>query len=431
VLISDGFTRDVGSGDLAEAEQRGADVADRWARALHNLYLVTLVIALIAVVASFPAELNWFIAGGATAVLGSADIAVRRRFAGRQGVAVGYFLATGGVVGVLTAVFPMFAAVAFGLLPLAFVRLPRWGAVAVGIVTTGSPYLLQPFLRAWMRGVGWQPEATIRFGPTYFVVVGVALPVLTGLFTASAVQALRRQNLRRQALLDQLSATRAELASASRLAGRAEERQRLAHELHDTLTQGLSGVVLQLEAAEQHMNPNTARLERLVTRARETARSCLADTRRAMEALRPEPLDDATLADAIAQVCLQWTERAGVPARCVVHGHARRCHPQVEVVALRVVQEALANAGKHAAADEVTVTVEYRADDLHVVVRDDGRGVAPENPSRPNGHTSGGFGLAVMRDRVASVEGRLSVTSTLGIGTTVTATLPTTTGDYP
>jgi signal transduction histidine kinase len=245
------------------------------------------------------------------------------------------------------------------------------------------------------------------------------------------VQALRRQNLRRQALLDQLSATRAELASASRLAGRAEERQRLAHELHDTLTQGLSGVVLQLEAAEQHMNPNTARLERLVTRARETARSCLADTRRAMEALRPEPLDDATLADAIAQVCLQWTERAGVPARCVVHGHARRCHPQVEVVALRVVQEALANAGKHAAADEVTVTVEYRADDLHVVVRDDGRGVAPENPSRPNGHTSGGFGLAVMRDRVASVEGRLSVTSTLGIGTTVTATLPTTTGDYP
>lgn len=407
---------------------------------MHNLYLVTLVIALVAVAASFPAELNWFVAGGATAVLGSADIAVRRRFAlaDRPGVAVGYFLAVGGVVGVLTAVFPMFAAVAFGLLPLAFVRLPRWGAVAVGVVTTGSPYLLQPFLRAWMRGVGWQAEATIRFGPAYFVVVGVALPVLTGLFTASAVQALRRQNLRRQVLLDQLSATRAELASASRLAGRAEERQRLAHELHDTLTQGLSGVVLQLEAAEQHMDPNTAgntaRLERLVTRARETARSCLTDTRRAMDALRPEPLDSATLADAIAQICLQWTERMGVPARCVVHGHARRCHPQVEVVALRVVQEALANAGKHAAAGEVTVTVEYRADELRVVVRDDGRGFTPENPSRPNGHTSGGFGLAIMSERVASVDGRLSVTSRLGAGATVTATLPdmpTTMGDSP
>jgi signal transduction histidine kinase len=419
---------------VAETEQRGSDAADRWARALHNLYLVTLVIALVAVAASFPAELNWLIAGGATAVLGSADIAVRRRFAlaGRQGGAVGYFLATGVVVGVLTAVFPMFAAVAFGLLPLAFVRLPRWGAIAVGVVTTGSPYLLQPFLRAWMRGVGWQPEATIRFGPAYFVVVGVALPVLTGLFTASAVQALRRQNLRRQALLDELSATRAELASASRLAGRAEERQRLAHELHDTLTQGLSGVVLQLEAAEHHMDPNMARLERLVTRARETARSCLADTRRAMDALRPEPLDSATLADAMAHVCRQWTEREGVLARCVVHGHARRFHPQVEVVALRVVQEALANASKHAAADEVTVAVEYRADELHVVVRDDGRGFAPENPSPPNGHTSGGFGLATMRERVASVNGRLSVTSTLGAGTTVTATLPempTMTGD--
>jgi signal transduction histidine kinase len=277
-----------------------------------------------------------------------------------------------------------------------------------------------------MRGVGWRPEAVIRFGPAYLVAVGVALPVLTGLFTARAVRALHRQSQRRQALVDQLSATRAELADASRLAGQAEERQRLAHELHDTLAQGLSGVVLQLEAAEQYLDDGPARGAgmRLVSQARETARACLADTRRAVEALRPESLADATLADAVAQLCRRWTEMTGVPARLTVRASAGRFPPRVEVVALRVVQEALTNVGKHAAADEATVTVEYRATELCVVVRDNGRGFDPADPPHPNGHTSGGFGLATMRERVASVGGTLSITSAASTGTAVTAILP-------
>lgn len=427
--------------DVAEAGSGEVGAASRWARALHNLYLVTLAIAFVATAVSFPAGLDWVVAGAATAVLGGVDGAARRRLVG-PGQAVGYFLAAGAVVGVLTAVFPMFATVGFGLLPLAFVRLPRWGAIVVGLVTTGSPYLVQPYLQAWMRGIGWQLEATIRFGPAYLVVVGVALPVLTGLFTAGAVQALHRQSMHQRALFDQLSATQAELASVSRSAGRAEERQRLAHELHDTLAQGLSGVVLQLEAAEQYLDDktddnavpgDTARLARLLARARETAGSCLADTRRAVAALRPEPLDEATVADAFAQLCERWTEVTGIKASCAVRGPARRFHPQVEVVALRVVQEALANAGKHAAACEVTVDVEYQAAQLCVVVCDDGRGFDPRRTPRPNGHTSGGFGLATMRERVASVDGTLSVTSAPGAGTTVTVTLPdtTTTGERP
>jgi signal transduction histidine kinase len=341
---------------------------DRWARALHHLYLATLVIAFVATALSFPPGTTWLVAGGATAVLCVADRAVP------PGTA--YFLAVGVVVGLLTTPFPTFAAVAFGLLPLAFVRLPRWAAVAVGVIATGLPYLVRPVLAS---------DVLFHFGTAYFVVVGIALPVLTGLFTAAAVRALNR---------------------ASRLAGQADERQRLAHELHDTLAQGLAGVLLQLEAAEPYLG--NAEAVRLVARARETAGACLVDTRRAVAALRPAPLDTALLPDAIAALC------AGV-ARCSVRGPVRRCHPSVEVAALRVVQEALANVDKHAGAGAVSVLVEYSDTALRLVVRDDGRGFTP-------GPTSG-VGLATMRERVESVGGTLSVTSAPGAGTTVTATL--------
>jgi signal transduction histidine kinase len=226
--------------------------------------------------------------------------------------------------------------------------------------------------------------------------------------TAGAVQALRRQNQRRQDLLDQLVSARAELAEATRRA----ERQRLAHELHDTLAQGLAGVLIQLQAAEQHLDGPGALL---VARAGQSARACLADTRRAVEALRPEQLDAGTLAEAVDQVCARFTQLTGVPARSAVRGAGR---PEVDVVALRIVQEALANAGKHAGATEVTVAVDHRADALHVTVGDDGQGFDSNEPST-------GFGLATMRERVEAVGGTLSITSALGAGTTVTAILPT------
>ena len=152
-------------------------------------------------------------------------------------------------------------------------------------------------------------------------VISVALPLLIGLLTARAIRA-------RQVMAEQLSAAR--------------ERQHLAHELHNTLTQGLSGVIMQLEAAEQDLLPQR------LTRARELARSCLADTRRVVEALRPVPLDDRSLTEAMAEQCLQWTKRSGIAVRFTLRGSARRLHPDVEVTVLRVMQEALTNAVKHA-----------------------------------------------------------------------------------
>lgn len=397
--------------------------ADRWEHALHNLYLGTLGIALamtatsVVVPAPLPTTAVWLVAGAAAGTLAAGDLLTRRLPATgrRHAPLTAYFLAVGTVLGVVTAVFPTFAVVAFGALPLAFVLLRRAAAVAVAALLTGLPYPVRPHVLGWLFGADAPPGLLIRFGGTYQLTVGVALPVLTGVFTASAIRAV--------------AAARAELAAASRQAGRAEERQRLAHELHDTLAQGLSGIILQLAAAEQELDRDpppdrTARLARLLTGAGRTARGCLADTRRAVEALRPEALDRTTLTDAVAEVCLQWTEQTGLPARPAVRGQPRRCHPQVEVVALRVVQEALANAGKHAAAHAVTVTIDYHPDELRLAVRDDGRGIDPTRNPPPDGYLSGGHGLATMRERVATVGGTLTITGSHSGGTTVTATLP-------
>jgi signal transduction histidine kinase len=251
----------------------------------------------------------------------------------------------------------------------------------VGIVLTGLPYAIPTSLN-------------LRIGPVYLAMVGVALPVLTGLFTAGVIRS-------RQALVEQLSATRAELAAAARQAGRGEERRRLAHELHDTLAQGLSGVIMRLEAAEEHLDDCPPALARHLASAQMTARGCLNDTRRAVAALRPESLDGASLPVALANTYLKWADT------------------ETDVIALRVVQEALANAAKHAQAEEVTVTLAYGRGRLRVSVHDDGCGIDSSKPLHPNA-----FGLATMRERVESVGGDLSIAGEPGCGTTVTAILP-------
>ena len=207
----------------------------------------------------------------------------------------------------------------------------------------------------------------------------------------------------------------------------------MAHELHDTLAQGLSGVALQLEAAEEQLllSPPTEgseRLARLLAGASTTARTCLADTRRAVEALRPEPLDVADFGAALEQVCRRWSTATGVPATVRVDGDARRCPAEVEIVGLRVAQEALANTSKYAAASSVRVRVEYHRHEMRIVVSDDGVGFDPARPSPPDGYTTGGLGLAMMRERVADLGGTLTVSSHPDQGTTVTASLPVASG---
>jgi signal transduction histidine kinase len=209
----------------------------------------------------------------------------------------------------------------------------------------------------------------------------------------------------------------------------------MAREIHDTLAQGLTGIITQLEAAQQ--TGHDAERERRIGNAKQLARDSLAEARRSVQALRPQALENSKLPDALAAEVARWSATSGVAAEIETTGDARALHPEVEVTMLRVAQEALANVAKHARASRAGVTLSYMEDVVSLDVRDDGAGFVPStssngtppnggppNGSPPNGSTVGGFGLIAMRQRVSRLAGQLEIESEPGVGTAVSASLP-------
>ena len=215
------------------------------------------------------------------------------------------------------------------------------------------------------------------------------------------------------------------LVEKARQSGVSEERQRLAHEIHDTLAQGFTSIVMHMEAAEQALATEPEKVRHHVTMARQTARENLAQARRLVWALRPKALERASLADAVRRVVGRWSEASGVEAETVVTGNAASLHPSVEIVLLRAVQEALANVRKHARAGRVIVTLSYVGDLVLLDVQDDGGGfdpaVAAAAENEPDG---GGYGLRTMRERCEQLGGELSIESEPGQGTTIALSIP-------
>ncbi|SDU24786.1 sensor histidine kinase [Jiangella alkaliphila] len=291
------------------------------------------------------------------------------------------------------------------------------GAVAV------VPYCMR---HAWWAAAGfvvlggawlWQRFAT-EGALDWSTVLGCALGVVAVAAISGYIAMLDREGRRRQALLEELAAAHAELAAAERQAGRLAERQRLARDIHDTLTQGFASISMLLDAALADLPPDGP-AQRRIDQAIRTARENLAESRRLVEALRPVHLDDARLPDAVRQLTSRLTDETGVAADTVITGTPVGLDPTVEATMLRVIQEALTNARRHAAADTVTVTISYLDDVVVVDVHDDGLGF---NTSA----RSPGVGLPAMRERVDGVGGALTIESTPGDGTTVAVTVPAT-----
>jgi signal transduction histidine kinase len=199
-----------------------------------------------------------------------------------------------------------------------------------------------------------------------------------------------------------------------REAGILQERQRVAREIHDTLAQGLTGIVAQLEAAAQ-ARASGADDTGYLDAAAQLARDNLKEARRSVRAIGPGELEGARLPDALAQVSDSWTARTNVPVAFATTGDARSLHPEVEVTLLRAAQEALANVEKHASASRVGLTLSYMEDLVTLDVRDDGVGFEP---------TTRGFGLTGMHQRVHGVGGAIAVESAPGEGTAISASVP-------
>jgi signal transduction histidine kinase len=216
------------------------------------------------------------------------------------------------------------------------------------------------------------------------------------------------------------AALQAQLLVQAREAGIADERRRLAAEIHDTIAQGLTGIIAQLQVVANSSDPASVKAH--VGRATDLARHSLGEARRSVQNLAPAGLSSDGLPEALRKTVDQWSERTGVPAEFTLTGTAQHLHGEFSATVLRITQEALANVSKHAAATRAGVTLSFMDDEVTVDIRDDGKGFDPLALSARTG--TGGFGLDGMRARAERIAGSLTVESEPGFGTAVSARIP-------
>jgi len=275
---------------------------------------------------------------------------------------------------------------------------------------------------------GGYPSGNAGQTITYLVVAGVLVALTMN--SASITNRVLEQNQERGRMISELAEANrrletsmaenaelhAQLVTQAREAGIVEERQRLAGEIHDTLAQGLTGIIAQLEAAEHTRNhPDT--WPRHVTQARALARANLTEARRSVRALRPGQLEEASLPEAIGTLARTWSEGSMIHADLQTTGTVVRAGPGTEAAVFRAAQEALSNVAKHARAAKVQITLTYLGDTLLLDVADDGTGFDV-------GAATGGYGLVGMRQRLSRIGGTLTVESCPGSGTILNVSVP-------
>jgi signal transduction histidine kinase len=256
---------------------------------------------------------------------------------------------------------------------------------------------------------------------------GAPLGALAALVPTS-VEVPERLRTLLAAVADQvgLALRTAQFAAEGRELAVLEERTRLAREIHDTLAQQLTGIVLQLEAAEAMQSRNSGRRsQELIVAAREQARLALQEARRSVWNLRPMPLEAAGLTAAVALEAERFGARTGIAVRVrnEVVPRDLALAAQSEVAVFRILQEALANAGHHSGAHVVEVELRATDGELLLSVSDDGSGFHVDDDGL-DGSTPGSFGLLGMRERARLIGAEFAVTSTPDGGTRVSVRVP-------
>ncbi|QDW64564.1 sensor histidine kinase [Oerskovia sp. KBS0722] len=265
---------------------------------------------------------------------------------------------------------------------------------------------------------GFSREALTRAAPQ--MGVALAFSILLGIWVGQTML----QTARHAQLVDDLHAAQAELGTVHHAAGVAAERERMAREIHDTLAQGFTSVVMLAQAASADLDRDDvgAARDRLAL-VETTARDNLAEARSLVTAFSPLPLQGATLVEAIERLAARFEDESGVAVTLRLSAVPGLGSAE-DVVLLRSAQEALANVRRHAQASSVVVSLGPGRPDATVPdgatvvldVTDDGRGLGPGVVE--------GFGLRGMRERVAAGDGTVRVVSPPGGGTSVRVELP-------
>jgi len=188
------------------------------------------------------------------------------------------------------------------------------------------------------------------------------------------------------------------------------------------LAQGFASIVTLSEAARAQGRLSPEAATRRLEEAGQVARASLGEARRAIWALRPEPLEHGSLGRALGELAAGFGSQTGIDTQAAVTGEEVGLAAEAQEALLRVAQEALANVRKHASAHRVRLTLSYLDDATLLDVCDDGVGFDPAAPAGSG--PGGGFGLAGMRERLGAHGGTLTVEAAPGQGTTVAAALP-------
>jgi signal transduction histidine kinase len=256
----------------------------------------------------------------------------------------------------------------------------------------------------------------------------LAVPIAIGTLTLGVldIQADRMNGLDEmdlftaQTVADQIAnvVENARVAEETRSLAILDERNRMAREIHDTLAQGFTGIVLQLEAAEQSLGDSPAAAAAHIDRARKLARDSLAEARRSVWALRPTILENRRLADALRREVRTLQDEGRIQATCHISGVTHELAADVEEALLRICQESLTNIRRHSDATRAQVRLTVDSGRVRLSVQDDGVGFDPAT------RREGSFGLIGIHERARQCGGILSVTSQPGQGTLVEVEIP-------
>jgi PAS domain S-box-containing protein len=200
------------------------------------------------------------------------------------------------------------------------------------------------------------------------------------------------------------------------------ERNRMAREIHDTLAQGFTGIILQLEAAEQALDEDPNRVAEHLARAKGLARESLQEARRTVWDLLPQALEQLALEDALREEVRKFRAEAQIEASFDRWGEHRELSASAQTALLRICQESLNNTKRHAQATQVRVHLAYTGDAVTLDIGDNGRGFDLEQVGTVK--EGGGFGLNGMRQRAQLLGGTLKLETGRGQGTLVSARLP-------
>jgi len=223
------------------------------------------------------------------------------------------------------------------------------------------------------------------------------------------------ENAENARLLGELRETQAQLDALSRDAGATGERERLAREIHDTIAQDLTGLVLLAQRTRRELVAGSPTVGDTVDLLEQSARNALAETRSLVATSAPVGLTSDGIVSALERLAERFTRETGIAVR--VSGEVPELPRETEVVLLRCAQEGLANVRKHSGAVTATLDLFSRDGSVGIVIGDSGDGFDPATLRE-------GFGLSGMRARLDLVGGSLRIDSTPGEGTQITASLP-------